>query len=131
MVHYLRKNLAQYEFLLAMFPGGPEQDPLKIRLNLRALELKALYIAKEFYRGEATSEEVDATIEKIKSEARKWLPGIPTEPENSFGFYLSVTSDIHDYLLKLVPNNASERLPANFPIQMDWRGYGILAPDRD
>jgi len=128
----MSKFKTQYEALYAMFPGGPCYSPETLADKLKNLEREANQCATAHCNGEIGDKTWEKQSCKVLSEVEELLPGI-TNPFNDQGCYLFVNGDPRGFTLKLAVcrNSESKRLPSDFPLETDWGGFGILAPDRD
>lgn len=120
------------ETLLAIFPGATVTDPVNLCRKLRRLESRASKAATDWCNGEISSDRWESISDAIENEVAGLL-GMSPEQRDA----LKVNGDPRGYGLKLrteytkTVNDALRSGDGARPIETDWGGYGILAPEFD
>ena len=108
--------------LKRIFPAVSNLDAVKVSKKVRALEVKAQWIALDYCNGTIDGDTIDTQGEKIMAQLDKFL--------DYTGACVPVffNRDPRGYALKIDDEYVRT---FNVQIHMDWGGYGIIAPEYD
>ena len=113
------------QHLLAIFPNASERDPIKLCKKLRRLEKEAHHLALRNCNGDFVSEEeCEAAFEKVAAKVASVL--YPKGDDGCPAFFIN--RDPRGYALKICNKTMQERY-ASSPLERDWGGHGIIAPE--
>src|SRR4051812_7144434 len=109
--------------LLAIFPNAKEQDPYKLCVKLRRLEAKAAALALRGCNGPEWDHEgeQEAAYDAVLADAKKLLGN-----DGKRYIPMFINRDPRGYQLKI---NDKWMAETGWPLERDWGGYGIIAPE--